>query len=124
MILFTPHLRFVLYICTSEQSKQCIYANDSKSLFDVTLINMKQFQKIRDRCAGLVVLRGQDKFGAGASCLLLGPPGSNWCFSFAPELVGYSAPRDLHRRAAYSICESLFLIHQDVYHDLFLFVCS
>ena len=59
---------------------------------------------------------------AGASCLLLGPPGSNWCFSFAPELVGYSAPRDLHRRAAYSICESWFLIHQDVYHDLF--VCS
>ena len=46
-----------------------------------------------------------------------GLPGSNWCFSFAPELVGYSAPRDLHRRAAYSICESLFLIHQDVYHD-------
>ena len=59
---------------------------------------------------------------AGASCLLLGPPGSNWCFSFAPELVGYSAPRDLHRRAAYSICDSWFLIHQDVYHDLF--VCS
>ena len=43
-------------------------------------------------------------------------------FSLAPELVGYSAPRDLHRRAAYSICESWFLIHQDVYHDLF--VCS
>ena len=59
-------------------------------------------------------------FGAGAPCLLLGPPGSNWCFSFARELVGYSAPRDLHRRAAYSICESLFLIHQDVYHDLFV----
>ena len=56
------------------------------------------------------------------SCLLLGPPGSNWCFSFAPELVGYSAPRDLHRRAAYSVCESWFLIHQDVYHDLS--VCS
>ena len=60
--------------------------------------------------------------GAGASCLLFGPPRFNWCFSFAPELVGYSAPWDLHRRAAYSICESLFLIHQDVYHDLF--VCS
>ena len=43
-------------------------------------------------------------------------------FSFAPELVGYSAPRDLHRRAAYSISESWFLIHQDVYRDLF--VCS
>ena len=43
-------------------------------------------------------------------------------FSFALELVGNSAPRDLHRRAAYSICESWFLIHQDVYHDLF--VCS
>ena len=38
------------------------------------------------------------------------------------RLVGYSAPRDLHRRAAYSICESCVLIHQDVYHDLF--VCS
>ena len=48
--------------------------------------------------------------GAGASCLLLGPPGSDWCFSFAPELVGYSAPRDLRRRAAYSVCESWFLI--------------
>ena len=28
-------------------------------------------------------------------------PGSNWCFSFAPGLVGYLAHRDLHRRAAY-----------------------
>ena len=56
--------------------------------------------------------------------MLLGPwpPGSNWCFSFAPELVGYSAPRDPHRRVAHSICESWFLIHQDVYRDLF--VCS
>ena len=42
-------------------------------------------------------------------------------FSFAPELVSYSAPRDLNRWAAYSICESSFLIRQDVYHD-FLFV--
>ena len=42
--------------------------------------------------------------------------------AFAPELVGYSAPRDLHRRAAYSVCESWFLIHQDVNRDLF--VCS
>ena len=33
-----------------------------------------------------------------------------------------SAHTDLHRRAAYSICESWFLIHYDVYHDLF--VCS
>ena len=39
--------------------------------------------------------------GVGASCLLLGQPGYNWCSSFAPELVNYSAPRDLHRRAAY-----------------------
>ena len=43
-------------------------------------------------------------------------------FLTAPDLVGYSAPRDLYRRATYSICESRFLIHQDVYHDLF--VCS
>ena len=33
-----------------------------------------------------------------------------------------SHSRDLHRRAAYSICESWILIHQDVYRDLF--VCS
>ena len=33
-----------------------------------------------------------------------------------------SAPRVLHCREAYSICESRSLIHQDVYHDLF--VCS
>ena len=34
------------------------------------------------------------------SCFLLGPPGFSWCFSFAPELVSYSAPRELHRRTA------------------------
>ena len=49
-------------------------------------------------------------------------PGSNWCFSFAPELVGYSAPRDLHRRAAYSICESWFLVHQRMFIVIYLFV--
>ena len=38
---------------------------------------------------------------AGASCLLLGPPGFNWCFSFAPELLSYLAPMDLHRQAAF-----------------------
>ena len=43
-------------------------------------------------------------------------------FYFAPELVSYWAPRDLHRRAAYSICESSFLIHHGVYHNLF--VCN
>ena len=61
-----------------------------------------------------------------AQCIIMTEAGAtfkiNWCFSFAPELVGYSAPRDLHRRAAYSICESWFLIHRDVYRDLF--VCS
>ena len=59
--------------------------------------------------------------GARASCLsCLGPPGINWCFTFAPEFVKYLAPRDLHRRAAYSICESSFLNHHGVYHDLFV----
>ena len=58
----------------------------------------------------------------GASCMLLGQSGFNWCFSFAPELVSYLAPRVLHRRAAYSICESSFLIHHGGYHDLF--ICS
>ena len=57
-----------------------------------------------------------------ASCLLLGPSGFNWCFSFAPELVSYLAHRVLHRRAAYSICESSFFIHHGGYNDLF--ICS
>ena len=52
----------------------------------------------------------------------LDPPGSNWCFSFAPELVGYSAPRDLHHRAACSVCGSLFLVRRGVCRGLF--VCS
>ena len=46
----------------------------------------------------------------------------NWCFSFAPEFVSYLAPRDIHRRAAYSICEFSFLIHHGGYHGLF--VCT
>ena len=41
--------------------------------------------------------------GAGASCLLLGPPEFNWCFSLAPGLVSYFALRDLHRRTAESV---------------------
>ena len=57
---------------------------------------------------------------AGASCLLRGPPGFNWCFSFAPELVSYFAHWDLHRRAAYLICEFSFLIHHGGDHDLFV----
>ena len=41
--------------------------------------------------------------------MLLGPTGFNLCFSFAPELVSYWAPRDLHRQAAYSICLSMMI---------------
>ena len=61
--------------------------------------------------SGVRLLDGPDikLVGAGASCLLLGPPGFNWCFSLASEIVSYWAPRDLHRRVAYSICESSFL---------------
>ena len=33
-----------------------------------------------------------------------GPPGSNWYFSLLRVSVSYSAPRVLHRRAAYWIC--------------------
>ena len=59
--------------------------------------------------------------GAGVSCLLLSPQGFNRRFSLALELVSYWAPRDLHCRAAYSFCESSFLIHHGIYH--YLFVC-
>ena len=41
-------------------------------------------------------------------------------FSFAPELVSYLAPRDLHRRSAYSVCKSSLLIRHGSYHDLFV----
>ena len=41
--------------------------------------------------------------------------------SFAPELVEYSAPRGLHRRAAYSICESWFLFIR-MFIVIYLFV--
>ena len=30
--------------------------------------------------------------------------------------------KDLYRQAAYSVCESSFLIHHGGYHDLFFFV--
>ena len=49
------------------------------------------------------------------------PTGIQLVFFFSTELVGYSAPRDLRRRAAYSV-SPVFLIQRDVYHDLF--VCS
>ena len=46
---------------------------------------------------------------------------STGVFPLAPELVIYSAPRDLHCRTAYSIYESSFLIHHHgVYYDLFV----
>ena len=41
-------------------------------------------------------------------------------FLFAPFSVSYSAPWDLHRRVAYLICKSWFLIHHGGYHDLFV----
>ena len=40
----------------------------------------------------LNVIRREKRLG----CLLLGPPGSNWCYSFAPELVSYSALRAVY----------------------------
>ena len=57
-------------------------------------------------------------FGSELLVCCLAHRGPTVVFLFAPELVSYSAPRDLHRRAAYSICESLFLIHQDAYDFL------
>ena len=60
-------------------------------------------------------------FGAGASCLLLGPPVSNWCFFLLLRVsVSYSAPRISIVGQLTESVESSFLIHQDVYY---LFVC-
>ena len=41
-------------------------------------------------------------------------------FFFFWTSVSYSAPRDLHRRTAYLIYESSFLIHHGGYHELFV----
>ena len=42
---------------------------------------------------------------AGALCLLHGPPGFNWCFSFAPDFQRCClALGVLHRQDAYCIC--------------------
>ena len=49
------------------------------------------------------------------------PTGAQLVFFFCSG-VSRLLGANLHRRAAYSTCESWFLIHQDVYHDLF--VCS
>ena len=54
---------------------------------------------------------------AGASCILLGPPDFNWCFSFAP---GFSKLFGAHGQLTETV-ESSFLIHQGGYHDLFVF---
>ena len=58
--------------------------------------------------------RASGSMMAGASCLLFGPPGFNWCFSFG-----------VIRRPGISIVgqitesvESSFLIHRGNYHDL------
>ena len=62
----------------------------------------------------LFILVGWDR------SFLSAKPTFNWWFCFGPELVSYFAPRDLHRRAAYSICESSFMIHHGGCHDLFV----
>ena len=51
-------------------------------------------------------------------CCLLGPPGFNWCFSFAPELVIERLGISFVQLS--ESVESSFLIHDGIYHDLFV----
>ena len=104
-------------IIASAVELSILLSMSKKILYQIILVNLWKSGNFRHLYLVIFI------FGTGASCLLLDPPGTNWCFSFAPELVGYSARRDLHRRAAYLIYESWYFIHQDVYHDLFA-VCS
>ena len=48
--------------------------------------------------------------------MLLGPLGLTDIFFFCSGVSKLSGAKE----SAYSICESSFLIHQDVYHDLFV----
>ena len=48
------------------------------------------------------------------------PTGVQMVFFFCSGVCGYLAPRYLHRRASYSICESSFLINHGGYHGLFV----
>ena len=47
------------------------------------------------------------------------PTGVLLVFFFCSGVSKLLAPRDLHRRTAYLICKSSFLIHHGGYHDLF-----
>ena len=48
------------------------------------------------------------------------PTGFQMVFFFCSGVSKLLAPRDLHRQAAYSICESSFLLHHGSYHHLFV----
>ena len=54
-----------------------------------------------------------------SACLVFNPITVDNYAAFFNCMPG-RAPRDLHRRAAYSFCESSFLIHHGIYHDLFV----
>ena len=54
--------------------------------------------------------------------MLLGPPESNWCFSFAPELVSFRRPGISIVGQLTESVESSFSIHYGVNNDLS--VCS
>ena len=57
--------------------------------------------------------------GAGACCLLLGPPGFSWCFPFAPgyKVIWRQWISIVGQLTEYA--ESSFLIHHGGYHDSF-----
>ena len=48
------------------------------------------------------------------------PTGIQLVFFFCSGVSKLLGAQGLHRRAAYSICESLFWIHHGIYHDLFV----
>ena len=58
--------------------------------------------------------------GAGASCLSLGPPGFNWCFSFAPGFSKLFGAKGSPSFGSLPNLLSSFVIHQGGYHDLFV----
>ena len=82
------------------------------SLDEIYLVftSKKQISSTRKRLAGGSGVRLYDGLDlklfssvgrAGASCLLLGPSGSNWCFLLLMVSVSYSAPRNIYCRPAY-----------------------
>ena len=65
----------------------CLVFNPIKADYYAAFFNFTPVGRASDSMMAPTSSYSFQLVGAGASCLLLGPPGFNWCFSFA---LGFS----------------------------------